>query len=175
LNKGRSKLKKLEDFKIMDGTPLLLTDRPWAEMEHHGITAVSLNRYFCNVFPEHPILGLRRNGITNQELQGIEHGDFNYVVLMGDVIVMCKQNKDKHDPFAGHIDLALKQSVLAAGQLSVYKGVIKEIDNASGHYLPQGVSAKMAAIRAFKLIGHNNVEAKYVEKFWNGKGWQKKK
>ena len=153
----------------MDGHPLMITDRPWAEMEEKGIATPSLYQYFKNIFPGHVINGLDGKGIENSDLQW-KTGKFNYVVLKDDVIALCRLDPN-HD-FGGHIDLADKEVILAGGELKVFQGRIKEINNSSGHYLPQGPSAKLSAIRAFRKIGFDITDT-YVERFWNGKAWVK--
>ena len=67
-------------------------------------------------------------------------------------------------PGGGHIDLAGGQPVLAAGEVRVGGGRIKEVNNASGHYEPSGSSAQSAAALAFQRAGFPNVN--YVERIW---------
>jgi hypothetical protein len=64
----------------------------------------------------------------------------------------------------GHIDLAGGTSVRAAGEVRLYGGQIKFIDNASGHYKPNGIEARQAAESAFRNAGFN-IEGKYIERF----------
>jgi filamentous hemagglutinin len=90
------------------------------------------------------------------------NGKFNYVVLENGNLVVGK----KGDLVGGgHIDLAGGNAVSAAGEVRVYQGNIKYIDNSSGHYEPNGASAQQAAEKAFQDIGFK-VEGKYIEKVW---------
>jgi hypothetical protein len=62
--------------------------------------------------------------------------------------------------------------VLAAGEVKVVGGQIIYIDNASGHYLPSGLSARNAALGAFRANGYNVSDSTYVEKVWDAiRGW----
>jgi len=63
----------------------------------------------------------------------------------------------------GHIDLANKGRVLAAGEGKVLNGVVKHLDNGSGHYKPRGASAKSAAVNAFKDAGFKVPASAYKE------------
>ena len=152
--------------------PLMLTDRPWSEMEQGKFASVFLYEYFNNKIPGDPIHGLGGRGITVNDLSGTT-GNFNYVILKNDLINLCRIDTNHY--FGGHIDLAKKEVVLAAGELIIYKGRIKEINNSSGHYLPHGLSAKVSAIRAFDNISYD-IRDVYVERVWNvnKKVWVKK-
>lgn len=69
----------------------------------------------------------------------------------------------------GHIDLAGGKPVLAGGEVKIVGGRIKYIDNTSGHYLPEGDSAKNAALKAFRENGFNVSDERYIEKKWDFK------
>ena len=155
-----------------DNLPLLLTDKPWAEMVADGRTTASLAQYFKNVFPDHELRSFETH-FKPSKIPEIRKGTYNYVVLKDDQIVLCK--KDKDNIYDGHIDLANKEVILAGGECKIWDGQIKWIDNASGHYLPKGPSAKLAVFRAFAKAGINLEQRRYVEKEWNGKNWVKVK
>jgi RHS repeat-associated protein len=69
----------------------------------------------------------------------------------------------RNDGIQGHVDLALGKPVLAAGELRVFNGRVKQIDNFSGHYRPSGPSARSSAVQAFESAGFKNVADKYKE------------
>jgi hypothetical protein len=46
---------------------------------------------------------------------------------------------------------------------------VKSLDNASGHYLPEGQSARDAAVNAFRDAGFKVPETAYVEKVYDFK------
>jgi hypothetical protein len=86
---------------------------------------------------------------------------FLYVVKEDGSLVLAKR------PLGGdygHIDLAKGQPVLGAGEGTATYGKI-EIDNASGHYLPQGTAPQTEAIKAFENEGFNT--PKYIEKVYD--------
>ncbi len=62
-----------------------------------------------------------------------------------------------------HHDLARGGPVQAAGQASIYRGRLVQLNNASGHYKPFGPSARTAAISAFKRAGFKAANIDYVE------------
>lgn len=49
----------------------------------------------------------------------------------------------------GHISLSGGDPVIAAGEVKFVDGVVKSINNKSGHYKPSGKSAQQAALKAF--------------------------
>jgi hypothetical protein len=67
----------------------------------------------------------------------------------------------------GHVDLARGQNVLAAGEGKVLWGQVKYIDNASGHYLPQGAIAEAAAMKAFSDYGFKVHNGAYMNKVFD--------
>lgn len=91
----------------------------------------------------------------------------NYVVKEDGTLVLGR--KDNFNPGGGHIDLAQGKPVLAAGEAKIVGGKLRYVDNSSGHYLPNGESARLAAETAFKKAGFDPVP--YVEKYWNGSAW----
>jgi len=64
----------------------------------------------------------------------------------------------------GHPDLGNCEAVRASGAFKIKNGLMEEIDNGSGHYLPCGESAAIAAQNAFQAIGID-IEGKYIELF----------
>jgi hypothetical protein len=115
---------------------------------------------FHNYFPEHIID--RPNLISISMFKKI-NGQFNYVVREDGVVIIGK--KDNLQAGGGHIDLVSGRPVLAAGEVKVVNGELKFIDNSSGHYLPSGSSAQMAAEEAFNNLGFDT-RGKYIEKSW---------
>jgi hypothetical protein len=71
-------------------------------------------------------------------------GRLNYVVKPSGEVAVGR---------GGHSLLSGGGDVLAAGEVRFVNGVIKEINNASGHYRPTGDSAKNAAESAFEYAG----------------------
>ncbi|HEU4707928.1 MAG TPA: hypothetical protein VFS17_01315, partial [Methylophilaceae bacterium] len=61
---------------------------------------------------------------------------------------------------AGHIDLAVGKPVRAAGIVKVWRGRIAEVNNLSGHYMPNGPSAEQQAVDAFRKAGFDPVPYK---------------
>ncbi len=53
----------------------------------------------------------------------------------------------------GHISLANKQPVLAAGEAKFIGGQLVKLNNKSGHYRPSGEFPKAAAEEAFSKAG----------------------
>jgi Leucine Rich repeat len=90
---------------------------------------------------------------------------YDYVVTRSGRLLLAKQSKKLGQ--GGHLDLAQGKAVRAAGVVTfTKKRDIKELDNASGHYLPTGYNAKFAATQAFWKRGFD-VRKKYVEKEWH--------
>jgi RHS repeat-associated protein len=85
----------------------------------------------------------------------------NYVVLQDGRLVM---GRISHNPGGGHIDLAGGAPVRAAGEVSILRGQLRQINNASGHYRPSGPGAQAAAERAFGELGFSTA-GRYVERF----------
>lgn len=98
---------------------------------------------FRNKFPADAI-GLQKI-VPNERLAGI-NGNFNYVVTAEGKLIVGR---------SGHTSLAGGLDVRAAGEVQLYKGNIKWIDNMSGHYQPSGPGLSVVAERAFNDIGLN--------------------
>ncbi len=87
-----------------------------------------------------------------------------YVVREDGGLVVAPRPKD----FSyGHVDLARGEKVLAAGEGKILWGEVKFIDNASGHYLPQGPAAQSAAVKAFADYGFKVPSGAYQEKVYD--------
>jgi hypothetical protein len=124
-----------------------------------GVVDKVLPTSFANIFPNHEIG--TPNLIPLDKLSMLSPR-FNYVVMEdGNLIV----GKRFDGPGGGHIDLASGQNVAAAGEFQVVNGKMKYIDNSSGHYLPYGSSAQVAAERAFRNLGFD-INGVYKEKAW---------
>lgn len=68
---------------------------------------------------------------------------------------------------SGHINLAIGNTVQAAGEVVFRGGQIKSINNASGHFQPFGPAARDAAIIGFNNAGftQNNLSELYIEAY----------
>ncbi|MBB3224428.1 DUF6861 domain-containing protein [Pseudoduganella umbonata] len=93
-------------------------------------------------------------------------GKILYVVKADGSLVIARTNSDN---LFGHFDLARGANILAGGEGRIYSGQVKTLDNASGHYLPVGQSARDAAINAFRNAGFKVPETAYVEKVYDFK------
>ena len=70
------------------------------------------------------------------------------------------------------MQLANGEPVIAAGHIDLYRGQVKYIDNASGHYQPTGAHLENVINDAFGKIGLDT-KGKYINKTWEeGKGWK---
>ncbi|MGW3275999.1 polymorphic toxin-type HINT domain-containing protein, partial [Streptomyces kronopolitis] len=87
-------------------------------------------------------------------------GRFVYVVLPSGELRVTRIGS-----IYGHIDLAQGGEVVAAGELKMWQGAIKSIDNRSGHYQPKGPEAKEAAENAFDGAGFEVGEKTYKERW----------
>lgn len=85
----------------------------------------------------------------------------NYVVTEDGQLILGR--KDNATVGGGHIDLAGGRPVLDAGEVKIVGGQIRYISNESRHYQPSGAWAKLAAIRAFKVIDQD-AGGRYIEK-----------
>jgi hypothetical protein len=97
-----------------------------------------------------------------------------YVVKENGALIMARK---PHDPGGfGHVDLARGEKVIAAGEAKVLWGTVKYIDNASGHYLPNGDAAAAAAVKAFRNHGFQVSDERYINKIFDFKSrkWVKK-
>lgn len=81
-------------------------------------------------------------------------------------LVIARTNSDN---LFGHFDLANGENILAGGEGRIYSGQVKTLDNASGHYLPEGQSAQDAAVNAFRDAGFKVPDGAYVEKVYDFK------
>lgn len=97
-----------------------------------------------------------------------------YVVKENGALIIARK---PHDPGGfGHVDLARGEKVIAAGEAKVLWGTVKYIDNASGHYLPNGDAAAGAAVKAFRNHGFQVSGERYIDKIFDFKSrkWVKK-
>jgi len=124
-------------------------------------------RLFVNKFPEHQVNPPCQTYEPGQ--LATKTGKINYVVLE-DMTLRLGRIRSDADGGGGHIDLAGGRPVRAAGVVFVLRGVIRYVDNSSGHYEPSGPEAQSAAESAFGKAGID-ITGKYVEKVWNGKSW----
>lgn len=137
----------------MVGMGLMAIEAPMGAAGELGTSTGANSVKFANKFPDDPVGPA--NLVPLDRLTEIS-GRFNYVVLEDGQLLVGK---------GGHIDIAGGQNVLAAGEVKVVKGEVKYIDNASGHYLPEGASARQNAESAFNRLGYD-ITDKYVEKIW---------
>lgn len=63
---------------------------------------------------------------------------------------------------SSHVNLAGAADVQAAGEAKFVNGALRALNNDSGHYRPNGVSAQQAAEGAFNAAGFD-ATGKYVE------------
>ena len=122
----------------------------------------SFSRYgpgFSNLRPEDPV-GPPIQTFSPAQVSKITR-ILNYVVTEDGELVVGR--RDNSQVGGGHIDLAGGKNVLAAGTLKVVNGVIRYIDNDSGHYQPSSYTARLSAIRAFKIKGLD-ADGKYIER-----------
>ena len=104
--------------------------------------AIALERrLFKNLAPEDPIRQTPFIPVNPVTLHNVT-SRFTYVVKSDSRLIIGGYR-------AGHIDLANGEDVLAAGEIRLLKGVVRLIDNSSGHYKPHGPEAQAAAERAF--------------------------
>lgn len=121
---------------------------------------------FENKYPEHAIDPAKI--VPTERLSGIS-GNFNYVITEQGTLVVGR---------SGHTSLAGGAPVQAAGELQLYNGNIKWIDNASGHYQPSSNIGSVAEA-TFNNAGLN-ATGKFVPKVWvpnstlpRGGAWEK--
>ncbi|WP_254846049.1 LysM peptidoglycan-binding domain-containing protein, partial [Xanthomonas axonopodis] len=96
---------------------------------------------FSNKFPNDPIGDPKF--VPKDRLSGVS-GNFNYVVIEDGSLVVGR---------SGHTSLTGGADVQAAGEVQLYNGNIKWIDNSSGHYRPFGPTLQPTAENAFNSIG----------------------
>ncbi len=87
-------------------------------------------------------------------------GRFVYVVLPSGELRVTRIGS-----IYGHVDLAQGADVVAAGEVKMYRGSIKSIDNRSGHYQPKGLEPRGAAEGAFRDAGFDVGENTYKERW----------
>ena len=114
-----------------------------------GTTAKPL---FGNMYPEHVIDPAKI--IPTERLSGIS-GNFNYVITEQGTLIVGR---------SGHTSLTGGAPVQAAGELQLYNGNVKWIDNASGHYQPSSNIGSVAET-AFNNAGLD-ATGKFVPKVW---------
>jgi hypothetical protein len=117
---------------------------------------------FENQFPNH-VIEPPRQVYQPWQLKNMQGRTLNYVVTEDGELIIGRIDRA---PGGGHIDLAGGRPVQAAGEVVVRNGEIKYLDNAAGHYLPQGPAAQEAAEQAFRNAGFDPA-GKYVEKVYD--------
>jgi RHS repeat-associated protein len=80
-------------------------------------------------------------------------GRLNHVVTESGELVIGR---------SGHASLAMGSNVLTAGEVRFVDGMVRSLNNASGHYQPSGLAAQSAAVSAFTRAGFD-VMGKYME------------
>lgn len=93
--------------------------------------------------------------VPTQALKNMS-GNLNYVVLEDSRLVVGK---------SPHTSLTNNTSVQAAGEIQLYNGNVKWLDNASGHYQPTGPQIQGIAESAFDKIGLD-AAGKFQFKVW---------
>lgn len=107
---------------------------------------------FGNIYPEHVIDSAKI--VPNERLRGIS-GNFNYVITEQGTLIVGR---------SGHTSLTGGAPVQAAGELQLYNGNVKWIDNASGHYQPSSNIGSVAET-AFNNAGLD-ATGKFMPKVW---------
>jgi hypothetical protein len=107
---------------------------------------------FGNMYPEHVIDPAKI--VPTERLSGIS-GNFNYVITEQGNLIVGR---------SGHTSLTGGAPVQAAGELQLYNGNVKWIDNASGHYQPSSNIGSVAET-AFNNAGLD-ATGKFVPKVW---------
>jgi hypothetical protein len=107
---------------------------------------------FGNLYPEHVIDPAKI--VPTERLSGIS-GNFNYVITEQGTLIVGR---------SGHTSLTGGAPVQAAGELQLYNGNVKWIDNASGHYQPSSNIGSVAET-AFNNAGLD-ATGKFVPKVW---------
>lgn len=128
--------------------PILFADPLFASLFALGSAPTSLSdgmpvqlRLFRNRYPLDPI-DIPRIVPTSQ-LSRIS-GNFNYVITQDGRLIVGR---------SAHTSLTGGAQVRAAGEVQLFNGRIKWIDNASGHYRPTGVQLGPLVEGAFNSIG----------------------
>lgn len=98
-------------------------------------------KLFKNKFPK-DIIDVQKI-VPNERLSGIS-GNFNYIVNADGKLIVGR---------SGHTSLSKGLDVMAAGEVQLYNGKIKWLDNFSGHYQPSGAGLSKIAESAFNSIG----------------------
>lgn len=94
---------------------------------------------FDNKFPQDKIADPK---IVSPVALKTMSGNLNYVILEDGSLVLGK---------SPHTSLTNNMRVQAAGEVQLYNGKIKWLDNASGHYQPSGPQIKDIAESAFSV------------------------
>ena len=118
---------------------------------------------FKNQFPEEKY-SIEPVPILNKDQALRTSGKVLYVVKEDGTLVIAKTNADN---LFGHFDLAKGEPIIAGGEAKIYSGTVKFMDNASGHYVPSGATARNAALKAFKDAGFAISDSTYVEKIYD--------
>ncbi|MFC5474728.1 hemagglutinin repeat-containing protein [Paraherbaspirillum soli] len=118
---------------------------------------------FANHFPDE-ISSIEPVPLLNAEQALRTPGKILYVVKEDGSLIIGRMTNDN---LFGHFDLAKGENIIAGGEGRIFSGQVKSLDNASGHYLPQGASAQEAAINAFRNAGFNVPENAYIEKIYD--------
>lgn len=108
---------------------------------------------FSNKFPSDPIGDTKI--VPNSRLSNIS-GNFDYVIDADGNLVVGK---------SGHTSLANGADVQAAGEIQLYNGNVKWVDNASGHYQPTGPGLSNLVESTFNDIGLDTT-GKFEYKTW---------
>ena len=126
-----------------------------------GTTPILVHNSECDLFPnlekDDPIHAM--TPMPLDKLRGAT-GRFIYVVMPGGELRVTRLGGQY-----GHIDLAQGADVAAAGEFKMYDGSIKEINNKSGHYHPNGDGARNAAVDAFTDAGFSVGDNTYKERW----------
>ncbi|MFJ4934136.1 ALF repeat-containing protein [Streptomyces pseudovenezuelae] len=131
-----------------------------------GMSTMSLStssdkcKVWDNLEPDDKIIPLEKVPLEKLDDLHEATGRFVYVVLPGGELRVTRLGS-----IYGHIDLAQGQQVVAAGELKLYQGRIKSIDNRSGHYQPKGAEARAAAEQAFRDAGFDVSDKSYKERW----------
>jgi hypothetical protein len=108
---------------------------------------------FSNKAPSDPVGDPKI--VPNDRLSGIS-GKYNYVVTEDGSLIVGR---------SGHTSLTGGADVQAAGEIQLYNGNIKWIDNSSGHYQPFGPTIQPVTENTFNNIGLN-ATGKFQYRTW---------
>jgi hypothetical protein len=119
-------------------------------------------KVFPNLFPDEPLSQHPQIVLPPVLLRVRGARWFDYVVLENGDLQVGERIVGQ-----GHAGLAKGCGVIAAGQVQVSGGGILQMDNASGHYLPNGQDARDSALAGFRANGFQVRADVYIEKAWN--------